>query len=252
MPSNERLVEAMRIVAVEDTPEHRTDLYEAMLAAELLVLTPDAPETTGPTDLGQGQEVSLITVEDEDGLLLPAFTDEQAILRFEITAGGYLAMPARSLFEMAAGAGTERVAIDPGSPTHGVLARPEIEALARGHLPIEGGEVVRSDTEVLVGVPSEPPPEVLVAAVRTAVSAEVRAEAAWIFLMHQPPAEPQLVVGVALAGDLDPDATTAAMRGIVSRAGEASPAAQTLGFLVADEGWVATLGGGAGMEIYRR
>lgn len=249
---NERLVQAMRMVAVEDSAEHRTELYDAMLTGELFVLTPQQPVTTGDVDLSTGDRVDLVTLTDEEGDLLPAFTDEASILRFSEQGGGYLAVPGQALFEMVAGTDIGRVALNPGSPTHGFVQRTEIEALARGRLPVEGGEVVRQATEVLVGRPAEPPPAHVVAALRSAMSAEARAETAWVFLLSQPPTPPQLVVAIAFTDGLPHDAVEAAMHGIVQRAGDTTPDAQGLGFVIADAEWVTRLEGGAGDELYRR
>ncbi|MCB1262720.1 MAG: hypothetical protein KDB33_20330, partial [Acidimicrobiales bacterium] len=128
----------------------------------------------------------------------------------------------------------------------------EVAALARGHLPTDGGEIIQATTEVLVAAPVEPLAPVVAAAVRAAVAAERHADAAWLFLLHQPPADPQLVVAVALDDGLDDGARTAAMRGVVTRAGEQASGAQGLGFIAADGDWRARLDGGAGVELYRR
>ncbi|MCB1248527.1 MAG: SseB family protein [Acidimicrobiales bacterium] len=254
MPSNDRLAEAMRIVAADDTPAHRADLYEAMLAADLLVLTPEAPATAGPAPLEPDEAVELVTIADDetDGLVLAVFTSEQAILRFGQPAGCFLAMPARELFAMADGAGVAGVVIDHGSPTHGILGPAEVAALARGHLPTEDGEIVRAASEVRVGVPSEPLAPDVVAAVRAALAAERHADAAWLFVLHQPPADPQLVVAVALDEALDDDARAAAMRAVVTHAGEQAPGARVLGFVAAEADLRGQLDGGGAIELYRR
>ena len=60
------------------------------------------------------------------------------------------------------------------------------------------------------------------------------------------------MVAVALDDGLDDGARTAAMRGVVTRAGEQASGAQGLGFIAADGDWRARLDGGAGVELYRR
>ncbi|MEZ5207121.1 MAG: SseB family protein [Acidimicrobiales bacterium] len=233
MPSNDRLAEAMRIVAADDTPAHRADLYEAMLAADLLVLTPEAPATAGPAPLEPDEAVELVTIADDetDGLVLAVFTSEQAILRFGQPAGCFLAMPARELFAMADGGrrrGGHRSRLA-DAPQHPRPGRGGPWAKSSGHLPTEDGEIVQAASEVRVGVPSEPLAPDVVAAVRAALAAERHADAAWLFVLHQPPADPQLVVAVALDEALDDDARAAAMRAVVTHAGEQAPGARRPG-----------------------
>ncbi|MEZ5136800.1 MAG: hypothetical protein R2699_17575 [Acidimicrobiales bacterium] len=253
MPSNDRLAEAMRIVAADDTPAHRADLYEAMLAADLLVLTRRPRRRPGrAARAGRGGRAG----DDRrrrDRRPRVGRVHQRAGDPALRSAGRVLPRHARPrAVRHGRRRGRRRVVIDHGSPTHGILGPAEVAALARGHLPTEDGEIVRAASEVRAGVPSEPLAPDVVAAVRAALAAERHADAAWLFVLHQPPADPQLVVAVALDEALDDDARAAAMRAVVTHAGEQAPGARVLGFVAAEADLRGQLDGGGAIELYRR
>jgi hypothetical protein len=243
--ANAPIVQAMHAVAVADTPEARAALYRLLLDSTLIAAT---PHEHGERTMRAGDPLDLVELADPAGPILPVFTDVDALARWRPGGGGYVAMPGRVLLEMAAANDTNQVVVDPGSPTHGVLVRHDIEALARGRLPLGSTEVVAEQAEVRVGPPASMPPPAVVSALRAALNAEPRAVAAWLFLMQQGAGEPELMAAVQLAGGPHDEA----MGAVAHAAAQHSEAAGRLGLLVADERWQSVLTEGAGVEFFRR
>lgn len=96
---NLAVVEAMHRVAVHDTPATRSVLFKQLLDTRLLALTPAAPKVTGTRTTQAGESLTLVTVADADGSVLPLFTGPDAIARWRPQGAGYVALPSRALFE---------------------------------------------------------------------------------------------------------------------------------------------------------
>src|SRR5690242_11294566 len=118
-------------VATDDAEETRALLFQLLLDATLVVMTP-------PTVAGQRKRLlkpmpttRFVTFHDGDGTVLPVFTSTSTLLEWRPEGAGYLAVPGRTLFEMAASGGADKIVLDPGSATRGELTRHEIEALSR-------------------------------------------------------------------------------------------------------------------------
>lgn len=253
-PQNRAIVEAMNNVAVHDAPERRALLFQLLLDATLIVATPEAPDQPGVSRTAQpGEHLTLVTLPDEDGLVLPVFTSDESLSAWRPGVGGYVEMQGRDLFQLAAAGGTDVIVLDPGSATGGTILRHELEALSKGRLPLGKQEVFSESTEVRIGQPAELPPAELLEALRAALAETPLALRAFLFLMRQGDAAPEMCVGVVLDDAAVGDAERAAMRAIVDGAGNRSPDAGWLAFLnVTDGDWLEDLTAGAGVEIYRR
>ncbi len=230
---------AMELVAADDTPDNRAALFRLLLAATLLAATTDATR----------DETDLVTFEGEDGPVLPSFTRPETLLRWRPSGSGSVELGGRALFELAAAKRTGCIWLNLGSETAGVITRRELEALARGRLPLGEAEVVAAASEVRVGRAPNPPGDDVLGAVRAALGAEGAAVAAWLFVMQQGENAPELVVGVELTGGAD---AGAAMRAVVDGAGDRSREARELLFMALDGGLLATIAAGSGDEIFRR
>jgi hypothetical protein len=248
---NQALVDAMRAVSVEDTPERRALLLHLLLDSTLIVVTPSRPDAPGTRTARPGERLNLVTVQDGDGTVLPAFTSTAAVRAWRPEGAGIVALPARALLEMASGAGTGKIAINPGSATFGYLTRHEIEALAHGRLPLgPGREVVPEATQVRIGIPQAPPGPAALEALGEALRAEPAAERAWYYLMQQGQSPPELCVAVRLAPEVTGDRERAAMRAVIDRAGGHCEEVKTLLFTVADDELQANLEAGAGKQFF--
>ena len=245
---NSALVEAMRNVSVSDTPETRAMLYQLLLDSTLVVATP--PTATVPTTwtAQAGDKLALVTTQDENGTVLPVFTSVDTLLAWTREPAVYAALPAQGLFEMAVAGGTKTISIDPGSPTRGFMTSREIEALARGRLPLGTTEVVAAATRVRIGRPAQLPAPDVVDAVKGAVRASGRVDGAWLYLMQQGVSEPEVVIGLRLVPATDGDAD-AVVRSIVDEAVRRSAGAKGLLFIRAETELAATLASGAGIDL---
>lgn len=249
---NTALIEAMRNVSVADTPETRTMLFRLLLETSLLAVTPSSPSVPRSWTASGGDTIDLVMLSDSEGSVLPLFTSAAAVSRWRPEGGGYAAMPARAIFEMAANNGTNKIALDPGSPTNGYLTRYEIEQLARGRVPLGQTDVVAEETEVRIGKPATPPSNDALDALRTQLQNEPKAERAWYFLMQQGTQAPELFVAIQFASNLVGDLLHQAMRRVIDGAGQQSESVRALSFLVADEQWQDSMTSGSGEQFFSR
>jgi hypothetical protein len=248
---NTSVVEAMKNVSVADTAEARALLFQLLLETNLVAATPRLPDAPGTHTVKAGETLDLITFADPDGPVLPLFTSADAVSRWRPEPTGIVALPSRALFEMAAVNGTNKIAIDPGSPTSGYLTRYEIEQLARGRLPLgRSGDVVAEATEVRIGKPANPPPPQALTAIQAQLDAEPRALRAWYFLMQRGTQPPELVIAIQFALGADPQ--SGAMRTVIDAAGQECESVRSLSFIVADESWQTSLASGAGELFFTR
>jgi hypothetical protein len=201
-----------------------------------------------------GEHLNLVTLQDSDGTVLPVFTDTAAVLAWCTDGAGIVALPARALLETASAARTGKIVINPDSPTFGYVTRYEIEALARGRLPLgPAGEVVAQATDVRIGIPQVPPGPAALGALQKALLAAPGTERAWYFLMQQGASQPELCIAVRLGPGVTGEAERHTMRSIIDRAASESDEIKTLTFMVAhDDDLQASLAAGAGSEFFRR
>ncbi|HZD71523.1 MAG TPA: SseB family protein [Actinomycetes bacterium] len=195
-PSNTAVVEAMRSVASHDTPQTRALLFQLLLDTRLVVATRGTPAEGGRT-VREGEHLDLLTLAGEPGQgpVLPVFTSLDTLLAWRPLGGGYLVVPSRSLFELAAANHTSGIVIDPGSPTRGTILREELQALARGRIRLGTSEVVPESTRARIGPPVAPPPAGAIRAVRAALEEEPLAVGAFAFVLEQGGAAPELCIG---------------------------------------------------------
>jgi hypothetical protein len=242
----------MRNVSLADNPDTRALLFRLLLETSLLAVTPDRPNEPRAWTAKPGETLNLVTLTDSEGVVLPLFTSAAAVTQWRPDGAGYVALPSRAIFEMAAANGTHKIALDPGSPTNGYLTRYEIEQLARGRLPLSHTDVEAENTEVRIGKPSVPPTPTALDAIRSQLRHDSAAERAWYFLMQQGTQRPELFIAIQFASHLDGDSVRQAMRRVVDGAGQRSEPVRNLSFLVADEQWQASMASGAGEEFFSR
>jgi SseB protein N-terminal domain/SseB protein C-terminal domain len=224
--SNAGVVEAMKNVSEDDRPETRAMLFQLLLDTTLLVVTPAVPKRSGERTLRAAEHLNLVTLKDDEGSVLPVFTSVEAVSKWLTDSAGYIAVPSRALFELVATSDTNRVLIDPGSPTWGSVTRYEIEQLARGRLPLgKAGDVVAESTEVRIGKPATPPPPSALDALRTQLAQVPSVLRAWYFMMQQGQQAPELMIAIQYAAGVSLGAGL--MRQIIDGAGDTSPTSAT-------------------------
>ncbi len=249
---NTAIVEAMLNVATDDVEETRALLFQLLLEATLVVMTPPMLNTQRKRLLKPLPKTRFVTFRDDDGTVLPVFTSTSTLLEWRPEGAGYLAVPGSTLWEMAAAGGADKIIIDPGSDIRGTLTRHELEALSRHRLPLGDTEVVAEPVQVTIGRPAVPPPDETIGAVTSALRSQAEVEQAWLCLVKQGGTAPEMVIAVRFDEALDHDAGREVMRAVVDEAGRHDDGVQGLLFVRADDALVTTLSGGAGRELYRR
>ncbi|HVB88086.1 MAG TPA: enhanced serine sensitivity protein SseB C-terminal domain-containing protein [Candidatus Dormibacteraeota bacterium] len=165
---NEPLERAMDEVARNDTPWTRQSLYRTILASTLIV----AGSVSGPGNT----QVAFNTLEHPPGhVVLPAFTDREALIYFAGSEIPWVAIGAQALFQSIAPGNIAEVRINPFGPGQalvkpgGVITRTEFSALAQDLMPqsMVAGNVaelqVAAGQQVTVDKCSEEPPAELLA-----------------------------------------------------------------------------------------
>ena len=250
-PRNDAVVEAMRNVAVHDSPDRRAMLFQLLVESVLVVATP-TPEP-GARTAGPEESVTLRTGTDNVGSFLPVFTDLESLSRFFPEGSGYLSLAGTALFAMAEQSGLDRIALDPGSPTSGFITRPEFEALARGRLPIDPAtQFAQPGTQLRLGLPRQPPPAAAIEAVRRAIDPHRVVVRAFAHLMQQGDAAPEMTVSLCFRPGSDAATQADATRSIAAEAAAGSDETHGWVFVRADPETESLLAAGSGAEIFRR
>jgi hypothetical protein len=179
----------------------------ARLLLETLILVPVRVDDEGRR--------LLVAEHNADGAAaLPVFTSTDTVAEWN-SETGVAVVEGAALLDMAASVAAQAVLLDPAGPTPAVIP---IEFLSR--VAGEHGRRLAEGRELGVGAPAEPPPAVIVEAVRSAVRATDGVAAAYLFQMAGHGTVPALVAGVELARDRD---EAAVMPAFVQRLGAALP-----------------------------
>lgn len=124
----------MHEVAANDNAQTRESLYRAILACTLIV----AGNVSGP----ESTLISFNTLEHPPGhVVLPAFTDREALISFAGAEIPWVAIAAQALFQSIAPGNVAEVRVNPFRPGQalvkpgGVITRTEFAALAQGLMP---------------------------------------------------------------------------------------------------------------------
>lgn len=237
---------------MEDAPD--PERLQQLLAAVLLVPTPDEPVEPGRWTVEPVEVLSVLMVEEADGLAMPGFTSLEALSRWRPDGGTCAERDATWLLGVASADPEGRVLIDPGSPDALVLEPGVVAALAAGQVPgqISGqgpgeGEVAAS---VLVATPSEPLEPAVQDAVAAALADEPLVASARLLIVDDGSGEQPLVVMVDL-GDQDPAVVDGAMQRIVAAIAARTDQAAGLRFSVVSDPWRASYESG-GIVLYER
>jgi hypothetical protein len=191
-------LESALISAVDD-PAARPEFYRLLLDSEIFVMGTSGTEGSGV--LAPGAGVSLVSLKRADGTTaIPFFSSIESLQRLLQEPTPYLAMPARSLFELTRGA---MLVMNPGSDFGKEFLPAEIDMLLEtglNRVPTE--RQIEDATQVLLGQPAEHPGEML-AALSRLLAKHPRVSAAYLCVMQQANCEqPSLVVGLEGDGDL--------------------------------------------------
>lgn len=180
-------------------PAERPAFTRALLDSSVLVLGSAAHNPEGGES---GMVISINRLRDEDGLVAPFFTSEQ-MLRATLDAvpdvdPSVIKMRCRYFFEIAR---ASRTVLNPHGPHSKLFAPDEAEAYVEDREPGLRTVVLDSDRAVLVGSPSEVPPDLPAVLARYLVQRPV-VEAAHLGWIIHPDGHAGYLLVVA-AGDRD-------------------------------------------------
>ena len=130
-----RLVWSGAEVGLFDRLRRSTGVPADLLERELLLLVPDSgEEPIGAQTLTEDRTFSVVSVTDYEGRkVLPAFTTEEALLRWRPEGSRYIGSPGKTVVEILARGDWDRMVVDTESPT------------AFAMTPLEAAELLRSE-----------------------------------------------------------------------------------------------------------
>lgn len=167
----------------------------------LLVPTPETGKPPESGVLEEDREVSVTFLQDEDGrAVLPAFTSESALRRWNPEGSRYVGLQGQALVEMLAGSDWDRIVVD--------LADPEPVAITRSAAMELVGTVAYSapaGSTFVIGQPAQAPPDGLVSNVRRACYGEAAVDEAFLYQLGvvERDEPPHLTIGVRLHEEVD-------------------------------------------------
>ncbi|WP_417069861.1 enhanced serine sensitivity protein SseB C-terminal domain-containing protein [Niveibacterium terrae] len=214
-----------------DDPASRPEFYEALMGSDVFVIGHADSEGEGVSTIPGGAKLSIVNWEKKDGTpVIPFFTSLETLQRALTEEARYVALPARSLFEVTLGS---FLVLNPASPYGKEFFPNEIKALldtGMNHVP--QSRVVQRETNVLLGQPANYPSE-MVSALTALLAKHSVVKAAYLCLMHDSSAseKPTLVVGFEGEGDL-----SKAMQAAGSVAADTAPKGEPVDFTVLKRG----------------
>jgi hypothetical protein len=199
-PTNPALLDAMRAVALNDSPRARKALYRELKAATFLLPQPEPEPGLAPglSWYEDGRPFAALAERDLQGrLVLPVFTDTSALFAWAPPEASYVAMPASILFALVLQVKADVVVINVAGPTGGELTRGEVLVLAQGGVPGPAGSYTFPEGgQALVRRPDLDPPEQLVSALWRAAAAQPSVENVYLVDAVFGQGEEHLLAGV--------------------------------------------------------
>ena len=216
MTSNENPLEAALSRAARE-PAHRPELYRLLLDSTILVLGHANHFSGGATSIPAGASIAIQPWSHPDGSpVIPFFTSVAALQRAIDREERYIALNARSFFEITRGS---TLVLNPRSDVWKEFLPREVEALlTAGVNQLTQTRVVTEPTQVLLGQPKIYP-TALVSSLRLLLAKHPNVIAAYLAMMAAPSIDgnPHLIVGIEGDGNID-----AAIRDAGAVAAEAS------------------------------
>lgn len=208
-------------------PASRPAFYKALLEAEIFVVGFTDPLIEGRATIPEGAKISIEGWTKNDGTLAtPFFTSLEALHRAHKVETRFVAMPARSFFELTRGS---FLVLNPMSP-HGKEFLPEeVTALLETGMnskPVT--RVIEKETKVLLGQPADYPGE-LVSSLSKILTRHPQVKAAYLCLMHDPERDEKPVLVIGLEGDGN-------LRDAISEAGAVATETKPIDFTVLKRG----------------
>ena len=185
-----------------DEPAHRPEFFQVLLNSTVYVLG-SAGASEGTVSLEAGTRIGIQHWEKRDGTpVIPFFSSLEVLQKSIETEQSYLALPAKSLFEMTLGA---NLVLNPTSPYGKEFVPEEVEHLLSdgvGRKPTQ--RTAQKETKVLLGQPAKYPSQ-MVDSLTQLLAKHSNVRRAFIALMHDASVDdkPHLVVGIEADGDIE-------------------------------------------------
>jgi hypothetical protein len=157
----------------------RIVFQQALLEAELCAATPDAPKFADLRTVGEGERISLLNVQSPDGKPVAAiFTAQERIVEVFGMGVGFVAIRGEELLSIVASQGAW---LNPGFPYSVYWTADQLSVILGK--PVQ--RTIKKDTEIMLGVPADPP-TALIADLRAALAHDSGIVEAWFALAHWP------------------------------------------------------------------
>lgn len=202
-PINENKLETLLRLAA-DEPAHRPEFYNLLMDSEVFILgnTSQAGDSD-PVTLEAGDHIQIKHWEKQDrAQIIPFFTSLERLQKALESEETYVALPARSLFEMTLGA---TLFINPKSDYGKEFIPQEIEQLlSNGMNQAAVQRTTEKETSVLMGQPSNYPTH-MVESLNQLLAKHSHVEKAYLALMHDASVDekPHLIIGIEASGDIE-------------------------------------------------
>ena len=203
MPS--RLQDLLNASAA-DPEGDRTAFFRALSAAKLLVML-EQPVSK------KGDPLQCVMLEDAGQVVLPAFTDVEALRLLEPARAHWTQVETRVICRLALEGAFDRVVLNPAGPVGLELSGAEIQSIAEGLIPTGQRQVVVDrEVEIKIGVPADKLARRVIDEMRQA-AAQPGVREAWWFWMSVGEGRPHLGLAVdppdpavvaAVAGQIEP------------------------------------------------
>jgi hypothetical protein len=195
---------ALELAASE--PAHRPEFFRLLLESTIFVLG-SAPQLAGheegPITLKANTQLHIVNWAKPDGSpVIPFFSSLRALQLAVTQDEKYVALPARTFFEMTRGA---ELMMNPRSPVGKEFTPAEVDALlAEGVNQTASRIVVEAATEVLLGQPANYP-HAMVASLTTLLANHPNVKAAYLAQMFDRTRDerPHLIIGIEADGEFE-------------------------------------------------
>ena len=221
--ANPELSAALQAIAADPTSVKQTALYQSLWTSTLILPTPESrPMDNEDLEqfLGDDEALTFMTFEDDaGGIVMIAFTDEDAALAWEPEGLPYIGLRGLDLLLIAAENEVAEILLNPGSTNAHRLSQGDILALAQRRMPDQNAGHGRAGAEgemVLIGPPEEMPPGVWQEAFTAILSNYPSIASAYLFQLHIAPHGPRHVIGLALTAGMAADAQDRVLTALLS------------------------------------
>ncbi|MBJ7223870.1 MULTISPECIES: enhanced serine sensitivity protein SseB [unclassified Brenneria] len=228
-PQN-KLEEVLILAATE--PAHRPEFFSQLLDATVFVLgSSDESDAPGEKTLHAGSNVQIQHWEKADGVsVIPFFSSLDALQQAITEEQSFLALPARSLFELTLGA---TLFLNPKLPYGKEFLPQEVEHMlsGEGHGFVQR-QVVEEDTEVLLSQPADKPVQ-MIDSLTQLFSKYRHVRRAFVAQIHEAgEQEPHLIIGL----DVDTDEVDELIHAAGSVASDTAPDDRPVDLCLVKEG----------------